>query len=89
MTPFLEKTNLPHIFMALKNSTTDVNRPCNVFSKKEKEIASYHEAGHALLASLLPYADPVHKISMSFCGECHKVPVVLARENFKTSTTCF
>ena len=29
----------------------------------EKFIA-YHEAGHALVASVLPYADPVHKISI-------------------------
>ena len=31
---------------------------------KEKEITAYHEAGHALVASVLPYADPVHKISI-------------------------
>lgn len=39
-------------------------RKSHVLSKKEKEITAYHEAGHALLASLLPYADPVHKISI-------------------------
>jgi cell division protease FtsH len=31
---------------------------------KEKEITAYHEAGHAIIASVLPYADPVHKISI-------------------------
>jgi cell division protease FtsH len=35
-----------------------------VLNKKEKEITAYHEAGHALVASVLPYADPVHKISI-------------------------
>ncbi len=39
-------------------------RKSHILSKKEKEITAYHEAGHALLASLLPYADPVHKISI-------------------------
>jgi cell division protease FtsH len=39
-------------------------RKSHVLSKKEKEITAYHEAGHALLSSLLPYADPVHKISI-------------------------
>ncbi|MBE9482630.1 MAG: ATP-dependent zinc metalloprotease FtsH [Chloroflexi bacterium] len=33
-------------------------------SPKEKEITSYHESGHALVARLLPNADPVHKISI-------------------------
>ena len=39
-------------------------RKSHVLSAKEKEITAYHEAGHALLASILPFADPVHKISI-------------------------
>ncbi len=39
-------------------------RKSHILSKKEKEITAYHEAGHALLSSLLPFADPVHKISI-------------------------
>ncbi|MDD5605488.1 MAG: ATP-dependent zinc metalloprotease FtsH [Dehalococcoidales bacterium] len=33
-------------------------------SAREKEVIAYHEAGHALVARLLPNADPVHKISI-------------------------
>ena len=33
-------------------------------STKEKEITAYHESGHALVAKMLPNADPVHKISI-------------------------
>ncbi len=33
-------------------------------SAKEKEITAYHEAGHALVAKMLPNADPPHKISI-------------------------
>jgi cell division protease FtsH len=33
-------------------------------SPKEKEITAYHEVGHALVARMLPDADPVHKISI-------------------------
>ena len=29
-----------------------------------KEIAAYHEAGHALIAASIPGADPVHKVSI-------------------------
>jgi cell division protease FtsH len=39
-------------------------RRSHILSKKEKEITAYHEAGHALVASLLPNADPIHKISI-------------------------
>jgi cell division protease FtsH len=35
-----------------------------IISPKEKEITAYHEAGHALVARMLPNADPVHKISI-------------------------
>ncbi len=35
-----------------------------VMSPKEREIVAYHEAGHALVATLLPNMDPVHKISI-------------------------
>lgn len=39
-------------------------RRSHILSAAEKKITAYHEAGHALVASVLPYADPVHKISI-------------------------
>ena len=39
-------------------------RKSHILSKKEKELTAYHEAGHALVSSVLPHADPVHKISI-------------------------
>jgi cell division protease FtsH len=33
-------------------------------SPKDKELTAYHEAGHALVAKMLPNADPPHKISI-------------------------
>lgn len=39
-------------------------RKSHVLTTEEKKITAYHEAGHALVASCLPDADPVHKISI-------------------------
>ena len=39
-------------------------RKSHILTEKEKEIAAYHEAGHALVATVLPDADPVHKVSI-------------------------
>jgi len=35
-----------------------------LLTQKEKETTAYHEAGHALVAKLLPNADPVHKLTI-------------------------
>jgi cell division protease FtsH len=35
-----------------------------VMSQKEREIVAYHESGHAIVATMLPDMDPVHKISI-------------------------
>ncbi len=39
-------------------------RRSHILSDREKKITAYHEAGHALVASVLSEADPVHKISI-------------------------
>ena len=39
-------------------------RKSRVLSHREKELTAYHEAGHALVAHLLPDADPVFKVSI-------------------------
>ncbi len=35
-----------------------------VMSSKERQIVAYHESGHAIVATVLPGLDPVHKISI-------------------------
>ncbi|MDA8418165.1 MAG: ATP-dependent zinc metalloprotease FtsH [Desulfobacteraceae bacterium] len=35
-----------------------------IITEKEKEITAYHEAGHALVAKLLPGTDPLHKVTI-------------------------
>ena len=35
-----------------------------VMSEEEKRLTAYHEAGHALVAVLIPEADPLHKVTI-------------------------
>jgi len=39
-------------------------RKSMVISEKEKRITAYHEAGHTLVARLIPNADPVHRVTI-------------------------
>jgi len=39
-------------------------RKSRMISEREKKIIAYHEVGHALVAKLIPGADPVHKVSI-------------------------
>uniref|UniRef100_A0A7C4CD10 ATP-dependent zinc metalloprotease FtsH n=1 Tax=Fervidobacterium thailandense TaxID=1008305 RepID=A0A7C4CD10_9BACT len=39
-------------------------RKSKVISEKQKRIVAYHEVGHAIIASSVPNADPVHRISI-------------------------
>ncbi len=44
--------------------TAGIERRSKVLSDTEKNIVAHHEAGHAVVAALVPYADPVHKITI-------------------------
>jgi cell division protease FtsH len=58
-------------------------RKSHILSDQEKEITAYHEAGHALVASVLPFADPVHKISIISRGRAAGYTLKLPLEDRK------
>jgi cell division protease FtsH len=35
-----------------------------VLDEEEKKLLAYHEAGHAIVAAVLPHADPIHKVTI-------------------------
>ena len=39
-------------------------RKSQIMDAEDKKVTAYHEAGHALVATILPKADPVHKVSI-------------------------
>ena len=58
-------------------------RKSHILSDKEKELTAYHEAGHAIVASVLPHADPVHKISIISRGRAAGYTLKLPIEDKK------
>lgn len=59
-----KKIVMKTVLDAIEKVMLGPERKSHVLSKKEKEITAYHEAGHALVAHILPEADPVRKISI-------------------------
>ncbi len=39
-------------------------RKSMLLTEEEKKVTAFHEAGHALVAALMPYADPLHKVTI-------------------------
>jgi cell division protease FtsH len=61
-------------------------RRSHILSKKEKEIAAFHEAGHALVSSSLPEAEPVRKISIIARGMAAGYTLKVPTEDKKIKT---
>lgn len=69
------------LFEAIEKVILGPERRSHIFSKKEKEITAYHEAGHALVACSLPYTDPVHKVSIVSRGRAGGYTLKLPTED--------
>jgi len=61
-------------------------RKTHLLGDKEKEKTAYHEAGHALVASLLQNADPVHKISIISRGNAGGYTLKLPLDDKRLNT---
>jgi cell division protease FtsH len=53
-----------HLEQAKDKVMMGAERRSMIITEKEKEITAYHEAGHALVAMLLPGTDPIHKVTI-------------------------
>ena len=61
-------------------------RKSHILSKKEKEIAAFHEAGHALVSASLSEAEPVRKISIIARGMAAGYTLKMPAEERKIKT---
>jgi len=85
------RRNRPQIFQeefleSIEKVLLGPERKSHILSKKEKEIAAYHEAGHALVSSSLPEVEPVRKISIIARGMAAGYTLKSPKEERKIKT---
>ncbi len=59
-----DKVTMQHLEEAKDKVMMGAERRSMIITDKEKKITAYHEAGHALVAILLPDTDPIHKVTI-------------------------
>ncbi len=59
-----DKVNMNDFELAKDKVMMGTERKSMIISDEEKRNTAYHESGHALVAKLLPGADPVHKVTI-------------------------
>jgi cell division protease FtsH len=59
-----DKVTMEHLDQAKDKVMMGAERRSMIITPKEKEITAYHEAGHALVAIMLPDTDPIHKVTI-------------------------
>ncbi len=59
-----EKITMEDLEEGIERVMAGPERKSRLISEHEKKIIAYHETGHAIVAKILPGADPVHKISI-------------------------
>ena len=59
-----EFVRMEHFEYAKDKIIMGVERKSMLLNEKERRISAVHESGHALIAKLVPHADPVHKVTI-------------------------
>ena len=59
-----EKITMEDLEEGIERVMAGPERKSRIINEHEKKIIAYHETGHAIVAKILPGADPVHKISI-------------------------
>ncbi|MGD9642524.1 MAG: ATP-dependent zinc metalloprotease FtsH [Elusimicrobiales bacterium] len=59
-----ESVDLKDLEEAIEKNIAGPQRKSRIISESEKRVVAYHEAGHTLVAKVLPGCDPVHKVTI-------------------------
>ena len=75
------KINNQTIEEAITKVIAGVAKTSRVISEKERRLTAYHEAGHAVVATMLPYTDPVHQVTIVPRGRAGGFTMILPEED--------
>lgn len=75
------KINDQTIEEAITKVIAGVAKTSRVISEKERKLTAYHEAGHAVVATLLPNSDPVHQVTIVPRGRAGGFTMMLPEED--------
>ncbi len=81
--------NMPELEEASEKVCFGPERRSHVISEKEKRLTAVHESGHALIAYLLPDADPVHKVTIIPRGRAGGYTMMLPEEDRSYETKSY
>ena len=76
----MDKVDMASLEKAKDKVMMGAERRSLIITEKEKKVTAYHEAGHALIAKLLPDTDPVHKVTIIPRGRALGVTMQLPTE---------
>ena len=71
---------------AITKVIAGVEKKSRLVSEKERKLTAYHEAGHAVLAQILPEADPVHQVTIIPRGRAGGFTMQLPEEDRSYAT---
>ena len=80
------KVQMTELIESIEKVMLGPERRSHLMNEDERKVTAYHEAGHALVAHLLPHMDPVHKVSIISRGRAMGYTIRLPSED-RTSRT--
>ncbi|MEG1931103.1 MAG: ATP-dependent zinc metalloprotease FtsH [Anaerovorax sp.] len=75
------KIRMTEVEEAITKIIAGPEKKSRVISEEERKLTAYHEAGHAVVARLLPNTDPVHQITIIPRGRAGGFTMVLPKED--------
>lgn len=75
------EVNMTDLIESIEKVMLGPERRSHLMNEEERKVTAYHEAGHALVAHVSPFADPVQKVSIISRGRAAGYTIKLPTED--------